>query len=167
MTPSNKLLVTLILFVWISVLLSVFDIISLDYEEIIAFTLLFLGISIFYKSFYKIHKTGTFLGSFIFLAGMVLLITSYFETSYNAPILIPSFLLSAGISLFMAFLSDNSDRKFLYLGIIIAAMGLFVVFDLGNPGFGSYFISMKNILKKFWVLLVLLAILITILSREK
>lgn len=167
MTPSKKVLIALILFVWVSVLLSVFDVISFNYTEIIAYTLLLLGISIFYKSFIKIQKTGIFFGSFIFLTGIALLTTSHFETSYKAPILIPAFLISVAVAFFMIFFSDKSDKKFAYLGFIICVMGIFVVVDQGIPEFSSYIISIKNIVEKFWIVLVLIAVLILILCREK
>ena len=166
MIPSKKVLIILILFVWVSVLLSLFGVVDLDYSEIIAYTLLFLGTTVFYPSFNKNDKLGIFLGSTIFLIGITFFITNYFEINDTSQILIPSTLLIVAISFLLIFLADTHNKKFLYIGLLICAVGIFTVFDRGNPEIGSYFISIKNLIGKFWIVALLVIVTVFILSKE-
>ncbi len=167
MTPSKKVLIILILFVWVSVLLSLFGVVDLDYSEIIAYTLLILGITVFYPSFNKKDKLGIFFGSTIFLIGMTFFTTSYFEIGDTSQILIPSIVLITAISSLMMFLVDTSDKKFLYMGLLICAVGIFTVIDRGNPEILSYIISIKNLTGKFWIIVLLVIVTIFVLSKER
>ena len=167
MTPSKKVLIILILFVWVSVLLSLFGVVDLDYSEIIVYTLLFLGLSVFYPSFNKKNKMGIFFGATIFLIGITFFTTSYFEIGDNSQILIPSIALITGISFLLIFLADTSDKKFLFMGLLICAVGIFTVIDRGNPGIISYIISIKNLTGKFWIIVLLVIVTVFVLSKER
>lgn len=166
MTPSKSILVLIIVFVWVSVLLTLFGAIDLGYSEIIAFSLMLLGIAIYYPAYNKKTNNGIFWGSVIFLSGIVSFISANYELPGTSEIIIPAILFIISFSLFLIFLSDTGKKLFLWISLFVGAVGGFTLYDRGNPVLDTFFNAIISLSEKFWIVLLLAAVTIVILNLE-
>lgn len=166
MTPSKNILVLIIIFVWVSVLLTLFGVINLDYSEIIAFSLMFLGIAIYYPAYNKKKNNGIFWGSVIFLSGIISFISANYELSGISEIIIPAILFIISFSLFLIFLSDAGKKLFFWISLFVGAVGGFTLYDRGDPVLKTFFNAIISLTGKFWIVLLLAVVTIVILKLE-
>jgi hypothetical protein len=164
---SRKILILIIIFTWISVLLTLFGIVNMNYSEIISYVFLLLGISLFYPSYNKNDKTGIFFGSAIFLGGIVFFITNNFEIIDDYELLVPSLVIIISVSLLMIYLCDTKDKKFIWLASVMGVVGLFTIFYRGTPSLKSFFVSFISLLGKAWIIVIIMVITIILLIIEK
>ena len=75
----NNLALVTIMFIIISFILSAFDIISIELTEILAYSLLVIGIALVYTETIRQNRVSVFIGSIIFLFGIYFLITEHFN----------------------------------------------------------------------------------------
>lgn len=167
MTPSKQSLILLIIYIWVSVLSVLFGFINIEYWEIIAYALLFLGMTIYYPSYNKNYTAGIFWGSAIFLTGVISFISSYFELVNISGMIISALLFILSFSILLIFLADTDNKKFLYISILIGAFGVFTLIDSGNPALSSFLNAIESLLGKFWIILLLTIVTIIILNIEK
>ena len=126
-----------------------------------------MGISLFYPSYNKNDKTGIFLGSAIFLGGIVFFITNNFEIIEDYELLVPSLVIIISVSLLMIYLCDTKDKKFIWLASVMGVVGLFTIFDKGNPSLKSFAVSLVSLLGKAWIIVIIMIITIIIIMNEK
>lgn len=167
MTPSKSILILIIIFVWVSVLLTLFGIINLEYSEIIAYSLMLLGISIYYPSYNKNQIKGIFWGSVIFLSGIISFVSGNYELSGTSEIMIPAILLMISFSMLLIFFADTTKKLFMWIGLPVGAVGVFTLFDRGNPVLKSFIYAIISLTRKFWIVLLLAIVTILILKLEK
>lgn len=167
MIISRKILILIIIFTWVSVLLTLFGIVDLNYSEIVSYVFLLLGISLFYPSYNKTDKIGIFFGSAIFLGGIVFFITNNFEIIDYYELLVPSLVIIISVSFLMIYLSDTKDKKFIWLALVMGVVGLFTIFDRGNPSLKSFAVSLVSLLGKAWAIVIIMIITIIIIMNEK
>jgi hypothetical protein len=141
----------------------------MDSGEIISYILVFLGIAIFYPAYNVNNNFGIFFGSSIFLIGIVFFINTYFEIQNSFDLLLPSAIMILSISFLLIYISELTDKKFIILSIITGVIGLFIIFNAGNPTLNLFVLSIKNILNKLWIiiLLVIATIFLVITEHKK
>lgn len=139
----------------------------MSYTEILSYIFLFIGIAIFYPSFTVNDKKGIFFGTSIFLIAIVLFAINKFEMIDDYQLLIPSLIFILSLSFLMIFFSDNSDIKYLILAIIMAAIASFSLIERGNPTLKSFAASLINFLGKYWIIVILSALTIFLLSADR
>lgn len=167
MTPTRTVLILIIIFVWLSVLLNLFRIITFNYSEIISYSFIFLGISIYYPSYLRRIGKGVFWGSAIFFAGIVFFIDSYFELKNGFGFIIPAFLFICSFSILLTFLVDTGKIKLLALSLILAGLAVFSLYYTGTPKFNSFLLALNILAGKLWIVVLLTVITIVILRLEK
>lgn len=167
MTTSKYLLVLIIVLIWISVLMNLFNVININFTEIITYTLLLLGITLFYPSFRSKYNPGIFIGSSVFLTGIVFFVSQHYELSDTSQLILPAIILVIAFSLMLNFAADLSDRKFLFIGLFLLVIGLFTLYDRGHPGVGTFISALVNLFGKFWIIALLAVVTIVVIKLEK
>lgn len=167
MTPSKYLLILIIVFIWSSVLLSVFSVVDISFTEIITYTFISLGVTLFYPSFNRNYSPGIFLGSSFFFTGIIFFVSNQYELLNTAQFLLPSLLLVIAFSLLMIFIAKPSDTKFLYVALLLCSIGIYTLLERGNPAVGTFINALKNLFGRFWIMILLVAAVIMVLKFEK
>lgn len=167
MNLSKTSLLIVIAFTWMSVLLSLFGIVNMDYTEIISYILIFLGTAIFFPSFLQDNNTGIFTGSLIFLTGLTLFITVFFEIRNSMQVFVPAALIIISVSLLMIFISDLSEKKFLFLSLLTGIIGIYILLEEGNSTVDSFAGSIKLVFSKSWIVLLLVVVTIVLITLER
>ncbi len=167
MTTSKKMLIIIVAFIWLLILGSLLDIVKISFNEIFSYTLVLLGMSIFYPSFIIKNDLGIFVGSICFLTGTILFISSRYDLYNTTALIIPASLLILAFSLLMIFIGDTSDRKFFYISLFIIVVGLLTFLDRGNPTLTSLTDSVLSVPKLFWPIALLVAASLIVLVLEK
>ncbi|MBI5661789.1 MAG: hypothetical protein HZC46_06560 [Ignavibacterium album] len=134
--------------------------------EILSYISMVAGITLWYISFDKSDKGGIFAGSFIFLSGIVLAIETSFIIWNPLRMIFPSIFVISGISLMFVFLSERRKIIFLVLAIILFAVGMFYLFGRINFKFWIFIEAIWQILQRFWLLIVLIALVIYIIAGK-
>ena len=70
-------------FIIISFVLAAFDIIPIDFKDILAYSLLVIGIALVYSETIRQNRLSVFIGSIIFLFGIYFLITEKFNLTIS------------------------------------------------------------------------------------
>jgi len=161
------MLVVIIAIIWLMILASLLGIVDISFNEIFSFTLLLLGISVFYPSFIIKNHLGIFIGSLCFLTGTILYLSGRFDLYNTTALIIPASLLMLAFSLLMIFIGDPDDRKFLYISLFIMVVGFLTLWDRGNPTLTSISQSITSLPRVFWPIVLLVAASLIILFFEK
>lgn len=167
MTASKYLLILIIVFIWSSVLLSLFNVINITFTDIITYSLILLGVTLFYPSFTRKYSPGIFLGSSVFLIGIIFFVSIQYELLNTSQFFLPALLLVIAFSLLLIFIAEPSDRKFLYIALLLFSIGIYTLFDRGNPAGDTFFSALINLFGRFWIVALLLAAAISVLKLEK
>jgi hypothetical protein len=121
---------------------------------------MFWGISIFYYSYLKQYQFGIFTGAVLFQIGILLLVFSLFELYNPAQVFIPTILTITGISLLVANLIGKRNNLSVFLSSLFVFVGLIFVVFRGNVKISSFLESAFQILKEFWIIMIVLAVII-------
>ena len=162
----NLIIIYLLIFLSVIILLRMLGIIQIGNSELIGYALIVYGLSLFYSSFIQGRKVFLFLGSSLFLFGVVLFIIANFEFTETNDLIIPAAVFIFCISSFMVYLSDTKQKLMLYLSIILVASGIGVTALIGTQGLPGFFRNVVSITSKYWVIIVILVIVIVLVSKD-
>lgn len=161
------MLIVIIVVIWLMILASLLGIVEIGFNEIFSYTLLLLGISVFYPSFIIKNHLGIFIGSLFFLTGTILYLSGRFDLYNTTALIIPASLLMLAFSLLMIFIGDTEDRKFLYISLFIMVVGFLTLWDRGNPTLTSISQSIKSLPRVFWPIVLIVVLSLLVLYSEK
>ena len=156
----------LIMLAVISIVLNFLGLINLSWTELFSYIAMFWGISMFYYSYLKNYKFGIFSGAVLFQIGIVLLSLNLFEIYEPAVIFIPTVLVIVGSSLLLSNLLVTSNKLALVLSIIFILVGVLLMIFRGHYTFGLFFNSVYQLLKEFWLIIIILFIIILLVANE-
>lgn len=159
--------VYIITFVFIAILLNAFGITSLKNGEILSYALAFYGLGLVFISFGTARRGSLFLGTIVFLVGIVIFIRNHYSFEDNSKVIIPSIFLILGISFFMLFLDETSHRVLLYVAIVFSIVGLLFTILSGSPGIITFFKAIPEIILKVLPLLIIAVLLIVLLRSNR
>ncbi len=134
--------------------------------ELTSYTLLVAGVSLLFNSFTESNKGGIFAGSFIFLSGIVLAVESAFTIWNPTRMIFPSIFIISGISLLFVYLSDTKKLVFLFLSLLLSAVGIFYLFNRINFKVYVFIEAIGQILLRFWFVIALIALIVYILTKS-
>lgn len=141
-------------------------IINFKSKEIISYTLLIAGMSLFYHSYLKENKTGVFLGSSLFLVGIFLFTSSYFEIINAGKLLIPFLLIITAVGLLLGHFLISKDKFALIVSIACLIIGTTILIFRSEVTFKSYLYSVVEFLKMYWIIILISAGIILLISKE-
>jgi hypothetical protein len=156
----NNLALVTIMFIIISFILSAFDIISIELTEILAYSLLVIGIALVYTETIRQNRVSVFIGSIIFLFGIYFLITEHFNLNIGEDFYVPLILIFGGTGLLILFITTVTQKIFLYLALIFLSAGIAIIITNSHWGLKVFFLAFIPVLNSIWPILIFFLILI-------
>ncbi len=148
-------------------MLRIFGIINTSSGEILSYVLAVYGIVTVYISMGKNKRLNLFLGTVIFLSGIILFVTNNFDFYRISGILLPSVFLITGAGFLMLFIDNPSEKTVLTLAVIFIVFGMILTVILGTFSIHSFFNAILYIAQKYWILAIILIMIILLIKREK
>jgi len=142
-----------------------YEIISFNNNELIGYALIIYGLSVYYSSHIKSKKLGLFLGSAIFLTGVIFFILGNFEIADKVQIIIPSIILIISFSIFMLYVYDTSLKIPLYISLVLLLAGVAYIGFNSKYGYRNFIPHISEITVRYWPVLVILVV-ISILANK-
>lgn len=165
---QNKLIVVyLLVFLSAIILLRMLGIIEISNSELLGYALIIYGLSLFYTSFIDGKKIFLFLGSVLFLSGLLLFLAENFEFNDMNGLILPASVFILCISSFMVYLSDTGKRLPLYFSVILLTAGIGVTALISTQGLPGFFSNIVSVAEKYWTILIILIIVIILAGRER
>ena len=163
----NKLIVVyLVIFISVLILLRFIGVISINNDELIGYSLITYGLSLFYSAYIESRKPFVFIGSTIFLIGVFFFITGNFEFENTDKIFVPAVIFILSISSLMLFLSDTGFKLGMYAAIILFTAGIGALALMSSHGFDNFINYTVNIFKIYWPVLIILLAVITLVNKD-
>ncbi len=159
------ILAFLLLFIVLSIILNITGITDIEPRELWGYGFIFYGIATVYTSFGSRNKFPIFIGSVIFLSGIVISLPVHFDFIRPLNIFIPSSVLIAGISLLIVYLDDRDSKSILFASLILLAAGLIFIVaarQIQIPVFGE---SILKVIEVYWPVLLVISGITIILKR--
>jgi len=159
------ILAFLLFFIVLSIILNIAGITDIESNELWGYGLIFYGIATVYTSFGGRNKFLIFIGSVIFLSGIVISLPAHFDFIRPLNIFIPSSVLITGISLFIVYLDDTDSKSILFASLILLAAGLLFIIaarQIQIPVFGE---SILKVIEVYWPVLLVISGITIILKR--
>lgn len=166
MSNSQPIFIYLLIFLALSIVLKLFGVIDVTTVELLGYALIFYGITLVYTSFGKNHTGILFIGSSLFLTGLLLFLINNFEFTNSNEIIFPAVLLIIGINFLMLFLDNTERLSFIAVSLTAIFSAIIVTFLLGSITFRTFFISIINIVEKYWPIVIIAVGLIVLLNIE-
>jgi hypothetical protein len=164
---DNKLtLIYIIVFSAILILLRTLGLASFNDYEILGYILIIYGLSLFYSSFISSRKLLLFLGSSLFLAGVIFLLSGSFNLQNGGQIIIPASLFVFAISSMMLFLFDKSSGTAIYSAVILFAGGVGAMALFSPYGLNNFIYNIIIFSEVFWPVIIILAAVVILFNRE-
>ena len=160
----NDLALIIVLFIILTFLLSVFNIISIVLTDILAYSLLVIGIALVYTETIRQNRPSVFLGSIIFLFGVYFLITENFNLNLADAVYVPIILIFGGSGLLMLYISTSTNKIFLLISIIFLSTGIVLITANSHWGIRSFILSILPVLNFFWPVMIIFLILIFLMK---
>ena len=160
----NDLALIIVLFIILTFLLSVFNIISIVLTDILAYSLLVIGIALVYTETIRQNRPSVFLGSIIFLFGVYFLITEKFNLNLADAVYVPIILIFGGSGLLMLYISTSTNKIFLLISIIFLSTGIVLITANSHWGIRSFILSILPVLNFFWPVMIISLILIFLMK---
>lgn len=151
----------------ILILLNITGIAELSVVEIAGVGCIFYGSGNVYFAFGRNRRALLFTGTFIFLIGIVLFLSAYFDFPRPFSIVVPSFMFMTGAGFLMLFIDDLYNIILLIIAGAFLILGIASALLMGSLNFNSYFIALWLVAKRYWPVLLILAGVVFILSRQK
>jgi len=163
---NHKLiLIYIIVFAAVLILLRTIGLLFFSDYEITGYILMIYGLSLFYSSYITNNKYLLFLGSILFLTGVVFLISGSFELQNGEQLFIPASLFVLSISSVMLFLFDNKIRTPIYSAVILFAGGIGAMALISPYGLNNLIKNIFLFLDVYWPAIIILAAVILLVNR--
>ena len=156
----NDLAIIIILFIIVSFILSLFNIISFSFTDILAYSLLVIGIALVYTETIRQHKISVFIGTVIFLCGVYFLITENFNINISESYYLPIILIFVGGGLLILYLLTTVKKLFLFGSLILITTGTTVLLLNSHLRPSTFFSALLPVLKFLWPVLIIILVLI-------
>lgn len=156
----NDLALIIILFIITSFILSLFDVISFAFTDILAYSLLVIGIALVYTETIRQNKLSIFLGTVIFLFGVYFLITEKYNLNPTGEYYLPILLIFCGSGLVMLYILTSAKVIYMISSLILISTGLVIIALNSHLAMRSFFHSILPVLQFLWPVLIIFLILI-------
>lgn len=166
MNKANSIIIYFIIFIFAAAVLRISGLVNITSLEFLAYLFMLAGIISAYYSFGKDKRGLLFIGSTVFLAGIIMYISTKFELEDTRTIIFPSVLFISGIGFLMLFFDDLEQKLYLVLSLLFIGGGLIYVFILREFALRGLVESLWGIIKVYWVFLIVIVLLVAVLRRE-
>lgn len=155
----NDLAIIIVLFIIVSFLLSILNVIDITLTNILSYALLIIGIALVYGESIRQNRLSVFLGSIIFLLGVYFLISENFELNNRDGMSVPIILIFAGTGLLVLHISTKTKKIFLIISIILLSAGLTLLMLNSHLSIGSFIQSLLPVLNFLWPAIIILIVI--------
>ena len=163
----NKLLVIYLLtFLGFLIFLRAIGAINISNSELIGYGLMIYGLSLFYSSFIMRRKLFLFIGSGIFLGGVVFFLVGNFELWNIDQLLIPASIFIFSFSFLMVYLLDRSHKSMMYYALTLFVIGIGVMVLISKNGVVGYFENALLITRLYWPIVIILFFVVALVNRN-
>jgi hypothetical protein len=159
------ILALILLFIVALILLNISGITEFDSTELIGYGLIFYGIATVYTSFGEKNKFLIFIGSVIFLSGILISLPTHFDFIRPMNIFIPSSVLITGISLFIVYFDDTNNKTILFASIILTIAGIIFIIAARQIQIVIFGESIIKIIGVYWPVLLVICGITILLKR--
>jgi hypothetical protein len=156
----NDLAIIIVLLIIISLILSAFDISPIALTNVLAYSLLIIGVAVVYIETIKQNRFSVFIGSIIFLFGVYFLITENFNLNIPEDFYIPLILIFGGTGLLMLYIGIATRKIFLFISIIFLTAGITLIIVKSHCGVVTFVHSFLPVLNFLWPMLIVFLLLI-------
>lgn len=156
----NDLALITILFIIISFILSAFDVIPIEITDILAYSLLVIGIALVYSETIRQNRLSVFVGSIIFLFGVYFLISENFNLNISDDFYIPLILIFGGSGLLILHIATGAQKIFLYLSLIFLSAGIAIIIANSHWSLKVFYLSFLPVLNYLWPIAIIFLVLI-------
>ncbi|RPI66198.1 MAG: hypothetical protein EHM47_17230 [Ignavibacteriales bacterium] len=166
MYKASPVILYFIIFIVTAVILRISGIISFTSIELLSYVLMFSGVTAVYYAFGNDRKGLLFIGSTIFLIGIIVYVNARFDLEDTRQLLFPSVMLIMGIGFLLLFMDASSQKLFLTLSLIFIIGGLLFIFIFRSFAFSALAESLWSMIKDYWIVFLIVAGLLFILRKE-
>ncbi len=163
---NQPILLYLLIFLALATALKLLGVIDVQSTELLGYAMIFYGINLVYISFGKKERGILFIGTSLFLIGILIFLTNHFEFLNEREIIFPSILFIAGINFLMLFFDDTSKKNFFLISATLIFAAITVTALLGNITLPLFLNSIIKITIKYWPIALITIGLMIILHRE-
>ncbi len=156
----NDLAIIIVLLIIISFILSAFNISPVALSNVLAYSLLIIGVAVVYTETIRQNRFSVFIGSIIFLFGVYFLITENFNLIISEDFYIPLILIFGGTGLLMLYIATAAQKLFLYISIIFLTAGITLIIANSHWGIKTFIHSFLPVLSFLWPMLIVFLLLI-------
>lgn len=162
------ILTYLLLFLTLSLVLKFFGVLLISGSEILSYGLIFFGISSVFVSFGNKQKYSLFLGTVIFLTGLLIFFVERFLIFWSSPIFLSASAFILGISFLMLFFDELKNKTYLFIGIFFILAGFLLTLLFGHISLLLFVESIFDVAINYWLIVaIVLAILVLIRWQER
>lgn len=159
----NDLALLIVLFIIVSLVLLVFNIIRVALTDVLAYALLVIGVALVYSETIRQNRISVFIGSIIFLFGIYFLITENFGLKISDDYYVPIILVFGGSGLLLIYISTVAQKIFLYVSIIFLAAGIILIITNSHWSFNSFYNSIWPVIDFLWPVMFIFLLLVFIM----
>lgn len=153
------------LFIIVAVILNISGLIEISPKELFGYIMIFYGIATVYTSFSEENKFLIFIGSVIFLSGIVISLPSHFDFIKPLNIFVPSSILITGISLFIVYFDNTKNKTILLASLILTVAGLIFILAARQIQIEVFGESILKIIEVYWPVFLIISGITVILKR--
>lgn len=148
------------------VLLYDYNLFEINYKSVLEYLFLFFGLVLLLTSMNDNSRGLLFLGSLVFMAGVVLLVINEFEILSPLKIVVPSILFSLGAAFFLLFIDNYKENVFLFISIILISISILLIVFLKDHHLYNIANRVSFLILEFWPILLTLIGLGVMLNRN-
>ena len=164
---SNQLIKYAILFILLPILLQILGFIDVSFLSMFSFTFFFIGLTIYYHSYGANNALPVFLGAGIFLTGVFAFLIQSFLIDLTYTFIITGVFYITGFSLLLVFMGEVKRKKVLYAAGVFIFIATFLSLAAGNLQLNSFLLSLREVIKEYWLLLLMAVVTILLLYFEQ
>lgn len=162
---TNNIILYLVGFILIAVILKLIGLVNFNNFELLAVIFAALGSGMVYNSMGENKKISLFFGTAVFLTGVVFLLIGSQQVPNSSRIVFASVLYIIGISCFMLFLDNTSDKTLVLVSFIFILLGVIYTAISGSFSFNTFVETLSDLIGEFWLILLVVIIVIYILAK--
>lgn len=151
----------------LSVFLKAVGLFDFSVTEYSGYVLVFYGLIAVSSRFGKYERVALFSGTTIFLIGVLLLTTCYFEFTNYRLLILPSFLFICSAGFFVLFIEDYKYFLSIILSIVFFSLGLAVLFKSGRLEWKTFTGSLFAVAEGYWAVFLIAVVIVFLFSRGK
>lgn len=162
----NQFALIIILFLVISISLSLIGILSVTIIDILSYLLIVVGMALVYGEGIRQKGLSVFVGSVIFLMGVYFLISENFTLNINDEMNIPLILIFSGSGLLVLHIMTSTRIIFLIISIVCLSSGITLFIMNSRWNLRTFSHSVIPVFNYLWPTIFILAFLLFLLQKK-